>query len=140
MDEDEKDEHGQESERLSLEEEDVFVRKLKDPKLPSQDEVDKHFVMGHFPYRDWCSICVKSHGKELEHRREKSKQRDLPEYSFDFCFPGDELGFKWTILVGRERMSKSVMCTAIANKGGGSKFSKDKYLDFLKKMVIEKTG
>ena len=121
---------GIEGEKLQLEEEDQFVRKLKDPKLPSQDEVDKHFLMGHFPYRDWCTVCVKAHGKELDHRRDSQKERDIPEYSFDFCFPGDELGFKWTVLVGRERMSKSVMCTTIANKGGGSKFSLDKCVEF----------
>ena len=83
------------------------------------------------PYRDWCTICVRAHGKELDHRRDKQKERDVPEYSFDFCFPGDEIGFKWAVLVGRERTSKSAMCTAIANKGGGSKFSLDKCVEFL---------
>ena len=122
--------HGIESEKLSLGEEDEFVRKLKDPKLPSQEEVDRHFAMGHFPYRDWCHICVRAHGKELEHRRDAGKTRDVPEYSFDYCFPGDELGFKWTVLVGRERMSRSVMCTAIAHKGGGGKFSLHKCFEF----------
>ena len=32
--------------------EDEVVKKFKDPKLPTQEEVDKHYIMGHIPYRD----------------------------------------------------------------------------------------
>ena len=37
-----------EAEKIALEEkEEKFVRRLADPVLPSQEEVDKHFLMGH---------------------------------------------------------------------------------------------
>ena len=64
----------EEWERLGVEEEEKFVRKLKDPKLPSKDEIEMHNVMGHFPYRDWCPICVKAHGKEMGHQRDGGKK------------------------------------------------------------------
>ena len=50
----------------------------------------------------------------------------------NYCFPGDEVGFKWTVLVGRERMSGSWMAAAIPTKGATTvKFSTDKCLEFV---------
>ncbi len=63
--------------------------------------------------------------------KDENKERHLPEYSWDYCFPGDELGFKWSVLVGKERGSRSFMATTVPNKGGGSKFAVDKYLEFI---------
>ena len=55
---------GEEVERLGLPIEGDFLRKLADPKLPSGDEVERHRVAGHIPYRNWCPICVlKPRGK-----------------------------------------------------------------------------
>ena len=76
------------------------IRKLIDPRLPSQREVDEHNLT-HLPYRSWCPICIQAKGKEMDHRRDDGKDRRFPEYSWDFCFPGDEMGYKWTVLVGR---------------------------------------
>ena len=118
------DDKAEEVERMGLEEEGKFIRKLVDPKLPSKEEVEKHFQMGHYPYRNWCEVCVKAHGKEMGHFKEVEKERRLPEYSIDYCFPGDELGFKWTVLVGKERSSRSFMATAIPHKGGRKFFCK----------------
>ena len=59
-DDDEVDDSGMDGERISLEEEGEVVKKFKDPKLPTQEEVDKHYVMGHIPYRDWCPVCVQA--------------------------------------------------------------------------------
>ena len=84
-----------------------MVRKKSDPKLPSAEEIDKHDVMGHLPFRDWCSVCVKARGRESDHRVATGRERNLPEYSLDYCFPGDELGYKWTVLAGKERTHKS---------------------------------
>ena len=43
---------------------------LGDPKLPSQDEVEYHYVAGHLPYRSWCPICVRAHGRDMDHCRD----------------------------------------------------------------------
>ena len=67
----------------------------------------------------------------MGHQKEGGKDRKVPEYHFDYCFPGNELGFKWTILVGKERISKSWMATAVPNKGASGRFATDKCLEFM---------
>ena len=42
---------GEDCERVALEREGAEIRKLVDPKLPSQKEVDDHWIRGHIPYR-----------------------------------------------------------------------------------------
>ena len=121
---------GETCERLSLETEGGDVRKLIDPSLPSQKEIEEHNIRAHIPYRNWCPVCIKARGKEMDHTGDKGKQRLLPEYQFDYCFPGDEFGFKWTVLVGKERMSKSWFATAVPQKGASGKFASDKCIEY----------
>jgi hypothetical protein len=118
-------------ERVSLEREEAVVKRVLDPCLPSRDEVDRHYLMGHLPYRNWCPICIKAKGRDLDHKQDSGKERRVPEYSWDYCFPGDEFGFKWTVLVGKERGSKSWMATTVPVKGASGKFGIDKCLDFI---------
>ena len=82
--------HGEIGERLKLEDEGEFVRGVGDPKLPSQKEVDEHYVRGHLPFRDWCPVCIQARGRDMDHKVDKGNERSLPEYSWDYCFPGDE--------------------------------------------------
>ena len=48
---------------------------------------------------------------------EVGKDRGLSEYSFDYCFQGDELGCKLTVLAGRERVTGTYFATAVPMKG-----------------------
>ena len=79
------------------------MKKILHPLPPSEADVEEHWVRGHLPFRNWCEICFRSRGREMDHSRMKEKERMIPEYTFDYCFLGDEMGFKWTVLVGRER-------------------------------------
>ena len=97
---------------------------MKDPKLPTVEDVEPHNVRGHIPYRDWCPVCVQAIGKGLYHYRDEGPERVLPEYAWDYCFPGDELGFKWTVLVGTEKGADCAMAAAVPVKGGGNEFIK----------------
>ena len=126
-------------ERYSLPKEVEFVRKVLDLKLPTQAEIDQHYTMGHMPYRNWCSVCIRAKGRDMDHPRDTGKERKLPEYGFDYCFPGDELGFKWTVLVGREKGLKAVMATAVPEKGGHVFYARDKVLEFMEENG-DKTG
>ena len=119
------------SERIALPREDEVVRKVLDPKLPTQEEVDVHNTMGHLPYRNWCPICIRAKGKDMNHKQDDGKERLRPEHSLDYCFPGDELGFKWTVLVGKERGSKSWMASTVPVKGSSGRFAVDKCLEFI---------
>ena len=75
------DDIGIEGERLSIDKEETNVEKIKDPKLPTQEDVDKHYIKDHIPYRDWCPICIKAQGRDAGHMIEENKERLLPEYS-----------------------------------------------------------
>ena len=81
---------GEEVGKVGLDKDDKFVRRIANPKLPSAEEVELHAAMGHLPYRSWCPICIKAQGRDDDHPRDDDKERLLPEYCWDYCFPGDE--------------------------------------------------
>jgi hypothetical protein len=114
------------------------VRRLIDPRKPSQAEVDLH-ELHHLPYRNWCPHCVRGQGKDLDHRRSAGGERGLSEYHFDYCFPGDEFGFKLTILVGRERVGGMCMATVVPTKGTNGCFELHKILEFIRQCGDEAT-
>ena len=64
-------ETGEVCERIRLKEDGAVVKKLVDPKLPSQEMVDDHWLRGHVEYRNWCEVCVKARGKEWDHTKER---------------------------------------------------------------------
>eukprot|EP00973_Karenia_brevis_P002334 314272-Karenia_brevis.AAC.1 len=37
-----------------------FLKKVGDPKLPSQEEVREHYETGHTVFRSRCDICVRT--------------------------------------------------------------------------------
>ena len=41
------------------------------------------------------------------------------------------MGYKWTVLVGKERMSRSWMATTLPSKGGEGRFATDKCLEHI---------
>ena len=49
------------------------VRKLHDPQLPSEKEVQEHYLSGHMPYRSWCHHCVRGRGREMDHLKRKGE-------------------------------------------------------------------
>ena len=58
---------GVEAGRIDAHEEGKFVKRLIDPRLPTEEEV-AHHELTHLPYRNWCPACVKAKGKDLDHR------------------------------------------------------------------------
>ena len=124
---------GEDPERLALPKEHDVIRKVIDPKLPTQKEIDDHNLT-HLPYRNWCSICVKAKGKDMGHCEIKDRQRVVSEYCFDYCFPGDEFGYKLTVLAGKERLTGMRFATAVPMKGASGKFTTDRTLNFVQEI------
>ena len=120
---------GMVGERIRVQKEEEKIKKMTDPRKPTEKEVETHNLT-HLPYRNWCPICIAAKGKDLDHRKDVRGDRGLPEFSFDYCFPGDEFGFKLTVLVGKERTTGMVMATVVPEKGSKGKFTADKCLDF----------
>ena len=44
--------------KIGRDEDREFVRKLTDPKMPTEEERRTHWLQGHYPYRNWCEVCV----------------------------------------------------------------------------------
>ena len=44
--------------KVKIKKEKDFVRKLADPKMPTEEERKMHWLQGHYPYRNWCEVCV----------------------------------------------------------------------------------
>ena len=59
---------GIEGERIKAPKEGIFVRKVLDPRMPSESEVKEHEEMNHAVYRNWCPVCV----CEIEWKRMES--------------------------------------------------------------------
>ena len=53
----------------------------------------------------------------MDHVADAGEERGLTGYSFGYCFPGDEFGYKLVTLVGKERSTGCVMATAVPTKG-----------------------
>ena len=97
------------------------IKELVDPRRPSEKEVKEHEVH-HLPYRNWCAICVKAKGKDMDHRKSVQEEKGVSEYSWDYCFPGDELGCKLVVLTGRERATGLYGATTVPTKGSMGQF------------------
>ena len=91
------------------------MRNIGDPRLPSRKEVEDHYLT-HVPYRNWCPHCVRDRGKDLDHRKSVEEDRRIREFSFDYCFRGDEKGARITVLVGRERVTGMTMASVVPVK------------------------
>ena len=120
----------EEVERVGTAEVGRQIRRLVDPRKPTQAEVDEH-ELTHVPYRNWCPICVRCRGKDLDHRKAVEDERGVSEYAFEYCFPGDEFGHKLVVLAGRERVTGMYFATAVPTKGSIGRFAVDKALDFI---------
>ena len=120
-------------ERTPAKEDAREVAKLNDPRRPSQAEIDDH-ELTHIPYRNWCSICVRCRGRDLDHRKAVEEVRGVSEYAFDYCFPGDELGFKLVVLSGREKVTGMYFATAVPTKGSIGRFAVDKAMDYIREL------
>ena len=104
------------------------IKEVVDPRRPTEKEVEEH-NRHHLPYRNWCRICVQGKWKDTDNRKSTQEERGLSEYSWDYCFPGDELGCKLTVLVGRDKVTGMYAATTVPMKGSMGQFVIDKVMD-----------
>ena len=50
------------------------------------------------------------------------------------AFPGDEFGYKLTVLVGRERVTGASFATAVPTKGSTGRFTIEKMIEFVEEV------
>ena len=137
-----RDEHDEEvieaGEEIEAEQEDGFseagqrkVKKVQDPRLPSEEDVKEHYVSGHMPYRSWCHHRVSGRGRERDHRRKDGwEPRGIPEYHTSTTV-SLEMSFdqRLTVLVAIEKYTKMKKAVVVPNKGSTGSYAS--------RMVIE---
>jgi hypothetical protein len=114
-----------------------FTKKLKDPLMPSQDEIAEHRFT-HLPFRSWCRHCVMGRGKQMPHQASQGT-RGIPEVHLDFCFMGeeDEPGKTVAILCARERDTRMTMATVAPSKSSTGAFIARRAAAFLREIGCE---
>ena len=85
------------------------------PKAPTAADREEHEATGHAAYRSWCPHCVAARGRRGPHLT--SEPGELPEIGFDYGFMGHRRENCLTLLVGKDRRTGSLMCSAIPRKG-----------------------
>ena len=121
---------GEFGERIRARREEKVVKKMADPRRPTQQDINDH-NRTHLPYINWCPHCVRARGRDLDHRTCVEVERSFPEFAFDYCFPGNEHGNRITVLVGRERATGMIMATVVPGKGSKGKFAADKVMEYI---------
>ena len=111
-------------------------RRVLDPKLPSQREVEEHNLT-HLPYRNWCKHCVFGKGRAAPHYKRTKREDSLAEIHFDYCFMSTADQPLVTILMAKERESKMCMATMVPMKGASIEFPARRAFAFLKEIGLE---
>ena len=91
------------------------MRRMQDPMLPSEAEVEMH-RMTHLPYRSWCKFCVAGRGKEDGHRRQEEREDGVAELHLDYCFPKTCTGERSDNVGDEGKENEDVTCDYRAQK------------------------
>ena len=111
-------------------------RKLRDPLLPSPEEVRVH-EMTHLPYRSWCAHCVRGKGKSMAHVRRKG-DGEAREVHMDYCFMGGRDDTKARcILVVKDRDTRTIMSSVVPVKGTRDDFVAKRVRAFIRELGFE---
>ena len=94
----------------------LMLRKRVDPQRPSQQEVDDHYL-SHLPFRSLGPHCMRCKPKELDCRKSDGALGDMLECHVDYCFPGHDLGFELSMLVGVEEDTVATVSMVVPQKG-----------------------
>ena len=91
--------------------------------LPHPDEVKKHRMKGHCPYRSWCEDCLRGAANMDAHPPRGPFLGIVPEVHSDYGFFRDKKGDKVNkvvVLVSRDRGSGGVCAHVVPQKVAGS--------------------
>ena len=96
------------------------VMHTHDPKLPSKAEVLEP-QLTHLPYRTRCPHCI----------QRRDDDSTVSECHMDYCFPGDEMGQRLTLLVVVERHTKMKKVIVVPSKGSTGRYAATQVLDLI---------
>ena len=95
------------------------VRTKPFPMRPSSEEVAKHYAT-HYPYRNWCPVCVAASAKEDPHPRKSSvdDETGLRVIAMDYEILERDL----TVLIAKDVSSGAVLAYDCERKGSGDQW------------------
>ena len=67
----------------------------------------------------------------MNHQRQPRVERGLDEFHVDYCFPGDDFGFKLTILVCVEKYSGMKCISVVPTKGATGAFAARRIIELI---------
>ena len=122
MEEDEEDKRivGEEGGEEEATTEESTTKMTRSPTVPSAWERERHEV-AHIPYRSWCSTCVAGRGVKSPHKTRRRTSDDLPRFSIDYGFLGDEGQPTSVLLVMKEITTGMMMSMIVPRKGVGTR-------------------
>ena len=62
------------------------VKRGSNVMLPTEAEFDENMIC-HYPFRNWCTHCVRGKANAAAHRMDKGLVQDHPTVHMDYCFP-----------------------------------------------------
>ena len=90
---------------------------------PPAEEIKRHKVSGHCPYRSWCEDCIRGAATMDPHLARGDPISNVPEFHSDYAFfrdrKGDKLN-KVVVLVSRDRGSLGLAAHVVPKKRTGS--------------------
>ena len=87
------------------------------PTVPSRWEKERHEV-AHIPFRSWCPTCVAGRGVKAPHEVKKKREEDeLPRFSMDYGFMGQEDQESAVLLAMRELKTGMMLGMVVPRKG-----------------------
>ena len=93
------------------------MRRKPIPKAPTAEEWAEH-CLTHWPYRSWCPACVMGRSKNDPHKRNQTRESEVPVISIDYSFLTDEehLQSKPTLNM-IDRHTNYFQCEIVPRKG-----------------------
>ena len=95
---------------------------IPDPGNPTKEEIEKHRVSGHLPFRSWCKECVCGKAPGQPHRVAGVRRGEDHLIAFDYFYLGDprndeegEQAVKYIVV--KDKQSKARFAHAIPKKG-----------------------
>ena len=111
-------------------------KKVQDPRVPTQAEVDEH-NMTHLPYRSWCTHCVRGRGEAHPHHKSGNEERNVPVLHMDYCFMGKVDEKAQPILVGKKRDTRMMCSMLVGEKETADEHVIQRIIAFIKELGYE---
>ncbi|CAE8634939.1 unnamed protein product [Polarella glacialis] len=115
-------------------EEATNAKVLKDPRQPTQQEVEEHCAT-HLPFRSWCSQCVRGRKKNPAHYNQKRVAAgSVPSVHLDYCFLRDGDEELLTVIVVRDKITGATFAAAVSKKGSADENVVEQTAEFVRRL------